>query len=59
MIATVGFHRLNLIRIGRDHEGKRRYLNVCLPDAELRRIRSAMLHGLGLGDLTRYLQDSI
>lgn len=52
MLATVCFERLDLFRTGRDQYGKRKYLHPRLPPDDLRRIRAAMLHGLGLGALT-------
>ncbi len=55
MLATVGFHRLHLIGIGRDHEGKRRYLNWCISEDDLKCIRACILHALNLGHLTEHL----
>lgn len=55
MLATVGFHRLDLIGVGRDHEGKRRYLNLCISDEDLKCIRACILHALNLSHLTHYL----
>ena len=48
MLATVGFHRLNLIRTGRDQYGKRRYLTVGLGDDDLQRVQVCIRHALGL-----------
>jgi len=48
MLATVGFHRLDLIRTGRDQYGKRKYLNVIVPQDDLERIRVCVLHALGI-----------
>ncbi|MGH6924324.1 MAG: type II toxin-antitoxin system PemK/MazF family toxin [Propylenella sp.] len=55
MISTVGFHRLDLPRTGRDQYGKRRYLNVHVSANELRAIYRAVLCGLGMGRLTPHL----
>ena len=52
MVATVGFERLDLFRTGRDRTGRRQYLHPRLSDADLTRVRAAVLHGLGLGSLT-------
>ncbi len=41
MLATVGFHRLNLIQIGRDQYGKRRYLDLTIPTADFCRCSNA------------------
>src|SRR5437773_1314132 len=51
MVATVGFERLDLFRTGRDRTGRRQYLHPRLSDADLTRVRAAVLHGLGLGSL--------
>lgn len=55
MVNTVGFHRLDLIRTGRDHEGKRKYLNIRIEPQELKAIQACVLRGLGLGRLTTHL----
>jgi hypothetical protein len=55
MLATVGFHRLELIRAGKDHEGKRKYLKRRLNPDDLRKVYCAVLNGLGMGSLTPYL----
>ena len=55
MLATVAFHRLHLIGIGRDHEGKRKYLNFCISNEDLKCIRACILHALSLGHLTEHL----
>jgi mRNA interferase MazF len=52
MLATVGFERLELIRTGRDHEGKRKYLTPQLEQAALKIVYQCVLHGIGLGRLT-------
>jgi mRNA interferase MazF len=49
MLATVGFARLDLMRTGRDHTGKRKYLKMRLLPADLAAIRACMLNALGLG----------
>lgn len=55
MVATVGFHRLDLIRIGKDQEGKRKYLQTAISDDDLQAIRRCVLHTLGLAALTPHL----
>lgn len=52
MLATVGFHRLDLIKLGKDQYGKRKYLNKTIPKGELTKIRNCVLHALSLGHLT-------
>lgn len=55
MIYSVGFHRLDLIRIGRDQEHKRIYNLFVLDSGNLREVRRCVLCGLGLAGLTRNL----
>lgn len=55
MMATVAFHRLHLIGIGKDHEGKRKYLTSIIPCDDLRNIRICLLHALGMKSLTEYV----
>jgi len=49
MLATVCFERLELFRTGRDHEGKRQYLNLRLPPAQMLDVKDALRYALGLG----------
>lgn len=51
MVYTVGFHRLDLIRSGKDREGRRQYRIDPLPPDDMRRIEECVLHGMGLGRL--------
>ncbi|MFC4725271.1 type II toxin-antitoxin system PemK/MazF family toxin [Glycocaulis abyssi] len=55
MIAAVGFHRLDLIRIGRTPDGRRRYCFDTVSDDDLKKIRKAILAGIGLAGLTKSL----
>ena len=55
MIATVGFHRLHLIGIGRDQEGKRKYLTKTISNEDLTNIRACVLRALGMSHLTSHL----
>lgn len=52
MINAVGFHRLDLIRLGRAEGGGRMLLLQPLPGETLATIRRCILAGLGLGALT-------
>ncbi len=52
MLATVTFSRLDLIRTGRDPQGKRKYLTPILPDHDLKAIRACVLRALGMDSLT-------
>jgi uncharacterized protein YifN (PemK superfamily) len=55
MLATVGFHRLDLFRTSRDPSGRRKYLQMKLNPDQFKAVRIAMLHALGLGALTPHL----
>lgn len=47
MLATVGFHRLDLPRLPRA-DGKRQYLAIVLSDEDLERVKACVRHALGL-----------
>jgi uncharacterized protein YifN (PemK superfamily) len=55
MVATVCFARLDLFQTDRDQEGKRKYLHPKINMDQIRDIRIAVLHALGLGSLTNHL----
>lgn len=55
MVNAVGFHRLDLLRLGKDKQGKRIYQMNPLPDALLKVVRICVLHGMGLSTLTKHL----
>jgi len=56
MIYTVGFHRLDLIRLNkRDVNGKRQYFRQRLSREKMSEIYKCMLHGLHLGFLGEHL----
>lgn len=58
MIYTVGFHRLDLIRLGtRGENGKREYFTSRLGRPMMREIYSCVLHGINLGNLAVHLQE--
>ena len=50
MIYNVGFHRLDLLRTGRDSTGKRRHLTPRLSEETLAQIKKCVLIGLGFGN---------
>ena len=56
MVCAVGFHRLDLVRIGKDASGKRLYYTQRLGDEQMREIRRCVLHGLGMSYLAEYLR---
>ena len=55
MLATVGYHRLSPIGIGRGADGKRRYLYPHVSAAQLKDIRGAVLCAPALSRLTQHL----
>ena len=57
MIYTVGFHRLDLIKLGsrNPNTGKRVYFRRCLSKQQMAEIYKCVLFGLNLGDLGQYL----
>jgi uncharacterized protein YifN (PemK superfamily) len=55
MLYSAGFHRLELIRLGRNKDKRRIYARVQLSISELREVRICVLRGLGLSSLTKHL----
>jgi hypothetical protein len=55
MVNVVGFHRLDLVRLGKDQDGRRQYLLELLSDDNIRKIRACTLRALGLSILTNSL----
>jgi uncharacterized protein YifN (PemK superfamily) len=55
MVYAVGFHRLDLIRLGKDREGKRTYRMDVLTEEQMRAIKTCILRGLGMSVLTKHL----
>jgi mRNA interferase MazF len=55
MIYSVGFHRLNLLRIGKGQAGKRVYRMDTLSAEQMKVVRHCVLRGLGLTSLTKHL----
>jgi uncharacterized protein YifN (PemK superfamily) len=55
MIYTVSFDRLSLMFSKKDNTGKRIYDQRVIDAADLIKIREAVLHGIGLTNLTDYL----
>ncbi|MEM7177468.1 MAG: type II toxin-antitoxin system PemK/MazF family toxin [Pseudomonadota bacterium] len=55
MVNAVGFHRVDLLAIGKGPNGKRRYQTKVLPKADFTKVRQCVLHGLGLSTLTKHL----
>ena len=55
MVYSIGFHRLNLLRIGKDRAGKRVYRMDTLSAEQMKVVRCCVLRGLGLANLTKHL----
>ncbi len=55
MIYAVGFHRVELLRLGKDENGRRMYQTARLEATEFRKIQACILHGLGMQHLTKLL----
>lgn len=55
MIYTVSFTRLSLLFTKKDNNGTRVYDQRVIDPADLLKIRAAVLHGIGLTNLTDYL----
>lgn len=55
MVNAVGFHRLDLLRLGKDRTGKRIYQMAALPEELMKLVRQCVLHGLGMSKLTSHL----
>jgi mRNA interferase MazF len=55
MVNTVGFRRLDLIRLGKGRDGKRIYLYEPLSTDTIKQIRACVLRAMGLAVLTKGL----
>lgn len=55
MVYSVGFHRLDFIRRGKDQIGKRMYDYRVLNNSQIREVRSCLLRSLAMSQLTNYL----
>jgi mRNA interferase MazF len=55
MINAVALHRIDLIRLGKNRDGKRIYQMQVLPKDLLMVAQKCVLHGIGMSTLTKYL----
>jgi mRNA interferase MazF len=55
MIYSIGFHRLDLIRLGKDRDGRRVYRMDTISDEQMKIVKCCVLRGLGMSALTKYL----
>ena len=56
MVCAVGFHRLDMVRMGKDASGKRIYYTQRLGDDQMHAIWQYVLHGMGVGYLAEHLK---
>jgi mRNA interferase MazF len=55
MVNAVGFHRVDLLKLGKDRRGTRIYQMDVLPDDLFKVVRRCVLHGIGCSTLTKHL----
>jgi mRNA interferase MazF len=55
MVNTIGFHRVDFLRMGKAKTGQRLYQYQQLPPDLLKVVRQCALHGLGFSALTKHL----
>jgi uncharacterized protein YifN (PemK superfamily) len=55
MVYSVAFHRLDLVRVGKDLQGRRIYRMDTLQPQQLKAVRACVLRGMGLSALTKHL----
>jgi uncharacterized protein YifN (PemK superfamily) len=55
MVYSVGFHRLDLIRLGKDRAGKRVYRTDPITPEQMKEVKCCVLRGLGMSALTKHL----
>jgi mRNA interferase MazF len=55
MINAVGFHRVSLLKLGKNDHGQRVYQKNTLSEVHLTEIKKSVLHGMGMSNLTVHL----
>lgn len=55
MVYAVGFHRLDLIKVGKDRDGKRIDRFDVLSDEQFKLVQKCVLRAMGLASLTKHL----
>lgn len=55
LIYAAGFHRLDLLRLGKRPDGKRKYQEETVSKEDLKRIQSCLMEALSMGQLTKHL----
>lgn len=55
MINAVGFHRLDLIRLGKNDKGKRKYFTKTLDKKNYQLVQKCVLQAMGMSHLNKHL----
>ncbi len=55
-VNSVGFHRLDFIRVGRNSAGKRDYYYTTISKSQMLTVKECILNALGLANLTKHLK---
>jgi mRNA interferase MazF len=55
MVTTVGWHRVDLLFLGKDQKGKRIYQTQAIDEESFLKIKRCALHGMGFSTLTKHL----
>ena len=55
MVYSAGFHRMDLLLLGKDRNGKRIYQTQTLAADDMTRVQACVLHGLSMSSLTKHL----
>ena len=55
MVNAVGFHRVDLLRLGKNRQGQRIYQMEALEEELFIIVKRCVLHGMGLSTLTKHL----
>jgi len=55
MVCTVGWHRVDLLSLGKSRQGKRIYQTQAIDPQDFAKIQRCVLHGMGFSALTKHL----
>lgn len=55
MVTTVAWHRVDLLMLEKDKNGKRTYQTQVIDEANFAKIKCCALHGLGFSTLTKHV----
>ena len=56
MVYSIGFHRLDLIRTGKQPDGTRIYRFDTISAEQMKQVKCCVLRGLGLSTLTKHIE---